>query len=36
VRLIAEAHGGSIWYRSNPGEGAAFTLVLPARLAATA
>ncbi len=36
VRLIAEAHGGSIWYRSNPGEGAAFTLVLPARVAATA
>lgn len=31
VRLIAEAHGGSIWYRSTPGEGAAFTLVLPAR-----
>jgi two-component system, NtrC family, sensor histidine kinase HydH len=36
VRLIAEAHGGSIWYRSTPGEGAAFTLVLPARVAATA
>jgi signal transduction histidine kinase len=36
VRLIAEAHGGSIWYRSTPGEGAAFTLVIPARVAATA
>lgn len=29
VRLIAEAHGGGVWYRSSPGEGAAFTLVLP-------
>jgi signal transduction histidine kinase len=29
VRMIAEAHGGSIWYRSNPGQGATFTLVLP-------
>ncbi|HEX6852893.1 MAG TPA: ATP-binding protein [Candidatus Polarisedimenticolaceae bacterium] len=30
VRLIAEAHGGSVWYRSEPGRGATFTLVLPA------
>lgn len=30
VRLIAEAHGGSVWYRSDPGRGASFTLVLPA------
>jgi signal transduction histidine kinase len=29
VRLIAEAHGGSVWYRSDPGHGATFTLVLP-------
>jgi len=29
VRLIAEAHGGSVWYRSDPGQGATFTLVLP-------
>jgi len=29
VRLIAEAHGGSVWYRSDPGKGATFTLVLP-------
>jgi signal transduction histidine kinase len=29
VRLIAEAHGGSVWYRSEPGRGATFTLVLP-------
>lgn len=29
VRLIAEAHGGSVSYRSRPGEGSAFTLVLP-------
>lgn len=29
VRMIAEAHGGSIWYRSDPGKGATFTLVLP-------
>jgi PAS domain S-box-containing protein len=29
VRLIAESHGGGVWYRSAPGEGAAFTLVLP-------
>lgn len=32
VRLIAEAHGGSVWYRSTPGKGATFTLVLPARV----
>jgi signal transduction histidine kinase len=32
VRLIAEAHGGSVWYRSNPGTGASFTMVLPARV----
>lgn len=30
VRMIAEAHGGSVWYRSDPGSGATFTLVLPA------
>jgi signal transduction histidine kinase len=30
VRMIAEAHGGSVWYRSIPGQGASFTLVLPA------
>ena len=30
VRMIAEAHGGSVWYRSDPGHGATFTLVLPA------
>lgn len=30
VRMIAEAHGGSVWYRSKPGEGVAFTLILPA------
>src|SRR5262249_16482997 len=29
VRMIAEAHGGSVWYRSDPGHGATFTLVLP-------
>ena len=22
-------HGGGVWYRSNPGQGAAFTLMLP-------
>jgi len=32
VRMIAEAHGGSVWYRSDPGKGATFTLVLPASL----
>ena len=30
VRMIAEAHGGSVWHKSKPGQGAAFTLVLPA------
>ncbi len=30
VRWIVEAHGGSVWYRSEPGRGAAFTIVLPA------
>jgi signal transduction histidine kinase len=30
VRMIAEAHGGSVWYRSDAGQGATFTLVLPA------
>lgn len=30
VRLIAESHGGSVWYRSDPGRGASFTMVLPA------
>ncbi len=30
VRMIAEAHGGSVRHRSRSGEGAAFTLVLPA------
>lgn len=34
ARIIAEAHGGSIWYRSKAGEGAAFTLVLPSRFVA--
>jgi signal transduction histidine kinase len=29
VRMIAEAHGGSVWYRSDEGRGATFTLVLP-------
>ncbi len=29
VRMIAEAHGGSVWYRSDPGSGATFTIVLP-------
>jgi signal transduction histidine kinase len=29
VRMIAEAHGGSVWYRTDPGKGATFTLVLP-------
>ena len=29
VRMIVEAHGGGVWYRSTPGEGASFTLVLP-------
>ena len=29
VRLIAESHGGGVWYRSSPGAGASFTLVLP-------
>ena len=29
VRMIAEAHGGSVWYRSDPGKGATFTIVLP-------
>lgn len=30
VRMIVESHGGSVWYRSKPGEGTTFTLVLPA------
>lgn len=34
VRMIAEAHGGSVWYRSDPGKGATFTLVLPTHRAA--
>ena len=29
VRMIAEAHGGSVWYRSDAGMGVTFTLVLP-------
>jgi signal transduction histidine kinase len=29
VRLIAEAHGGGVWYRSIPGKGASFTLAFP-------
>jgi two-component system sensor histidine kinase FlrB len=29
VRMIAEAHGGSVRYRSDPGKGATFTLDLP-------
>ncbi len=36
VRLIAEAHGGAVWYRSDPGKGAAFTLVLPGATEAAA
>ena len=31
VRMIAEAHGGSVSYGSAPGQGASFTLVLPVR-----
>ena len=31
VRLIAESHGGGVWYRSSPGKGTSFTVVLPAR-----
>jgi signal transduction histidine kinase len=31
VRLIVESHGGGVWYRSAPGKGASFTLVLPIR-----
>jgi signal transduction histidine kinase len=31
VRMIAEAHGGSVWYRSDPGNGATFTIVLPSQ-----
>jgi two-component system sensor histidine kinase HydH len=34
VRIIAEAHGGSVTYAPAPGGGAAFTLVLPLRAAA--
>jgi signal transduction histidine kinase len=30
VRMIAETHGGSVWCRSVPGEGASFTIELPA------
>ena len=29
VRMIVEAHGGSVWYRSVADHGASFTLVLP-------
>ena len=29
VRMIVEAHGGSVWVRSKAGEGAVFTLILP-------
>jgi len=35
VRLIAEAHGGGVWYRSRPGEGTAFTLAFPLPVAVT-
>jgi PAS domain S-box-containing protein len=30
VRMIAETHGGSVWCRSVPGQGASFTIELPA------
>lgn len=33
VRAIAEAHGGTVELRSSPGQGATFTLVLPASAA---
>jgi len=33
VKLVAEAHGGGVWYHSVPGSGASFTIVLPARRA---
>ncbi|MBP2476637.1 two-component system OmpR family sensor kinase [Crossiella equi] len=29
VRAISEAHGGSVWVDSQPGQGAAFTVVIP-------
>jgi two-component system sensor histidine kinase HydH len=29
VRMIVEAHGGSVSYSPSPGRGAIFTLVLP-------
>ena len=31
VRMVAESHGGAVWYRSTSGEGASFSLVLPTR-----
>ena len=34
ARAIVEAHGGSIAVRSGPGEGASFSVALPAGLAA--
>ena len=29
VRMVAESHGGAVWYRSTSGEGASFSLVFP-------
>jgi len=29
VRMIVESHGGGVWYRSTPGQGASFMMALP-------